>query len=95
MYFCPSDNEKLKIGEIINNKFIPNIRIFEKSHDINFSKEVNFNNDNFNFIHDFIIEIIKYKLQNEKMDITEEDMKIIIQEYEKQNIKQKVKKINM
>lgn len=88
MCFCTDDDLKLKIGSVKGNKFIPEIDPIYKLQLSSKKEEISFDNSNFSLANDFIVAIIDYKIKNDKLIITKEDIDIIVSEF---NIEKKAK----
>lgn len=96
MYFCSSDSYIIKIAKILNGKIIPDIEIFQNKQLYHNEKEVKFDNSKFSFIYDFITAIINYKIENNILDLSDEDMEIILEKYDFESFKttgEKIKKL--
>lgn len=70
---------KIKLGEVVKGKFIPNTTY--PFNDASHRREINYNNEQFDIAGDFINEIMNYKLQNRKANLNQEDMNIILEKY--------------
>ncbi len=64
----------INLGELDKGEFKPN--------NFKFIDGVQHNNDKYGFVQDFIIEIMNYKLQNRKPELTQEDIIIIIKKFD-------------
>ena len=71
-------NPKIKLGEVENKSFIPNIIPFN---DFDHKNEINYNNQNIDLVEDFISEIMDYKLSNRKAKLEQEDINKILEKY--------------
>lgn len=79
IYFGDYCNRKIKLGKLKDGNFIPNN--FDPIQDGGNKDEVKFNNPSYDFVGEFINEIVQYKLNNRKSDITQEDMDIILEQF--------------
>ena len=80
IYFGNYCNRKIKIGKLQDGKFVPNN--FDPIQDGENKDEVRFNNPSYDFVEEFINTIMQYKLNNRKSNITQEDMNIILEQFE-------------
>ena len=77
--FSSTKKDTLRLGEIINGKFIPSYIYPIK--DASNKDEVEYVDPRFPFIQEFMVTIMDYKLTNRKPNITMEDMYIILEQY--------------
>lgn len=76
--FGYSSNPKIRLGKVEEEKFIPSTYPFNDS---SHREEINYNNQQFDIVEDFINEIITYKLAHRKANLEQEDMNIILEKY--------------
>lgn len=91
IYYGNYRKRRIRLGKVTEDKFIPNN--FNPIQDYGHIDEVKFNNPSYDFVGEFINEILNYKLNNRKGDIDEQDMNNILEQFElklnnSENIKQ-------
>lgn len=81
LYFHYVNKSQIKLGKVENKEFIPDINYPFRDGNGSCFKEVNYNNQKFSFIEDFIKAIITYKLNNRKPNLTQKDINIILEQF--------------
>lgn len=76
--FGDSSNPRITLGEVEDDKFIPQTFPFN---DAQYCGEINYNNKNFDIVDHLINEIMIYKLSNRKATLDYEDMGKILEKF--------------